>query len=256
MKSNPWYSDTFDEEYLRLYRHARPPERIRRDVENVLRLLRLPRGRHILDLCCGHGSHSIELAKHEYKVKGFDQSDYMLGQAKLDAERAEVEVGWIRGDMRDLPFEREFDAVINMFNSFGFLETEKEDQRVLNLVSKALRPNGLFLQELPNLEAFARTFQPTTVTRLADETFVIDEREFDMVDSQLHLRHICLYPNGERTSLDFHQRLYPPPKMLNMLQVAGFEIEEIFGELDGRSLTLDSNQLVILSRKRPEVVVE
>ena len=249
MNAKPWYTEAFGEEYLRLYQHARPPGRTRLEVDYLLQLLHLPRGCHILDLCCGDGSHSIELGKRGYKVTGFDLSNCMLSKAKLDADQAGVEIEWVRGDMRDLPFVREFDAVINMFNSFGYLKTEEEDQRVLNQVSKVLRSNGRFLQQLPNLAAFFRTFQPTRVTRLADETFVIDVREFDMVASRLHLRHVCLYPDGKRTALDFYQRLYPLPKILNMQRAAGFEIMESFGGLDGTRLTLDSIFLVILSRR-------
>ena len=251
MKASPWYAELFGEEFLRLYRFARPTERTRTEVEDLLQLLDLSPGNKILDLCCGYGRHSIEIARRGYSVTGFDLSEYLLTQAKLDAERAGVEIDWVQGDMRALPFANEFDAVINMFDSFGYLESEKEDQRVLEQVHKALRPNGPFLQEIPNIAAFVRTFQALKVSRspVEDEVFIVEERDFDLVQSRLQLRIKRLGPDYRHNFCDANVRLYSPPEILNMLRNTGLEVKACYGGLGRTPLTLDSTFLVVLSSK-------
>lgn len=249
MSNKPWYVEFFGEEYLQVYGLARTPDRTRMEVDQILQLLNLPVGSKILDLCCGYGRHSIELATRGYNVTGLDLSEHLLNRAKSDAERAEVEVEWVHGDMRDLPFESEFHAVINMFNSFGYFETEEEDQRVLEQVCGVLLPGGGFLQEIPNVASFVRAVESTKVGCLPDEVFVIEERDFDPVSGRMSLQIRRLLPDGRRTLSELDMRLYSPPEMKTMLGKAGLEVRGMYGALDRTALTLDSVFLVILNRK-------
>ncbi len=252
MSTKGWYADSFGEDFFRMYQYACTPERTRLETDNIVHLLNLPRGATVLDLCCGYGRHAIELARRGYKVTGFDLSEVLLQRARSDAERAGVDVQWVQGDMRELQFEAEFDAVINVFNSFGYLESDGEDQRVLERVWKTLKPGGLFLQEIGNRDGFVRTYQPTRVTHLPDELIVVSECEFDLLRSRLHDHITLLYPDGRRTSSEFYNRIYSLTEIAKMLQVAGFEVEQYFGRLDGTELTLDSVFIVTLNRKRWE----
>src|SRR5207248_11796274 len=96
---------------------------------------------------------------------GQDLSEVFLDRARADAEARSMEVNWILGDMREIPFVDEFDAIINIFTAFGYLESDAEDQRVLHQVHKALRPGGRFLLELMHRDALVRGFQPFGVSR-------------------------------------------------------------------------------------------
>src|SRR5437016_4273852 len=122
MNETPWYELLFGEDYLRHFRT--PPERTAQEVEQILQRLDLPPGSAVLDLCCGYGRHTIPLAQHGYRMTGQDLSDVLLQQARTDAEARGVHVQWVQSDMRRVPFEKEFDAVINIWTSFGYLENE------------------------------------------------------------------------------------------------------------------------------------
>ncbi|HJT54986.1 MAG TPA: class I SAM-dependent methyltransferase, partial [Ktedonobacteraceae bacterium] len=139
MSDTPWYKSFFGKDYLRIYDFL-TPERTELEVKCIIHLLKLPPGSTILDLCCGHGRHSIELAKRGYRVTGQDLSEVFLQHAQSDAEKQGVQVRWMQSDMRNIPFENEFDAVINIFTAFGYLENEDEDQLVLQQIQKALKP--------------------------------------------------------------------------------------------------------------------
>src|SRR5436309_6714365 len=124
MSEAPWYQTFFGEDYLRIYGPFLSPERTEQEVEGIVKLLTLPPGSRILDLCCGHGRHAIPLAQRGYQVTGQDLSDYFLQRAREAAAVQGVQVQWVHHDMRGIPFENEFDAVINIFTAFGYLESE------------------------------------------------------------------------------------------------------------------------------------
>jgi SAM-dependent methyltransferase len=110
-----------------------------KEVEGIVNLLALPERSEILDLCCGHGRHAIALAQRGYRVTGQDLSEFLLARGRAEADAKTVELDWILSDMRRIPFEQRFDAVINIFSSFGYLETEDEDQRVLDQIHRDLK---------------------------------------------------------------------------------------------------------------------
>ncbi|HXX78690.1 MAG TPA: class I SAM-dependent methyltransferase, partial [Ktedonobacteraceae bacterium] len=160
MTDTQWYKTFFGEDYLRIYEPILTTERTQREVDGIINLLALPQGSRILDLCCGHGRHSIPLAQRGYKVTGQDLSEVFLHEAENEAEAKGAHVEWMHSDMRNIPFANAFDAVINIFTAFGYLETQEEDQQVLRQVSKALKPDGLFLLETLHREALIRHFKP------------------------------------------------------------------------------------------------
>src|SRR4051812_20193450 len=99
--SETWYREIFNEEYLRLYLPSLTAERTKREVEELCGLLQLPAGAKILDLCCGHGRHSVALAERGYQVTGQDLSGHFLDIARTAAAERGAEVRWVHGDMRE-----------------------------------------------------------------------------------------------------------------------------------------------------------
>src|SRR5690606_4623397 len=131
-----WYSQSFGETYHRLHDHPFLDYRARSEAESIQSLLG-ERGTRILDLCCGWGSHSAALARLGYRVTGFDLSAHFLEKARATINKEGLDVELLRGDMRDLPFREQFDAVVFLGNSFGYFEDEADDLRTLEQVHKA-----------------------------------------------------------------------------------------------------------------------
>ena len=111
------------------------------------KLMRLKRGARVLDLCCGTGRHSIQLAKRGASVLGVDKTPAYLEQARR-AARGLPGCRFVEGDMRRLPFKGEFDAALNLWTSFGYFAKYSDDLKTLKGVARALKPGGLFLIEL------------------------------------------------------------------------------------------------------------
>jgi len=249
MTTGIWYIDFFGHDYLRIYQPFLTPERTERQVEELIKLLALPPGSKILDLCCGHGRHAIPLAQRGYEVTGLDLSEVFLQKAQADAEAQGVSVRWVRSDMREIPFEDEFDAVINMFSAFGYLEDEEEDLKVLHQVRKALKPGGLFLMEIIHREALMRRFEPRGWHYGEDGMIVLEDRRFNLLTGRNEVEVTLIYPDGKRTVYHHAMRIYSLTELARLLQAAGLTVEATYGGLDGNELTLDSRRLVILARK-------
>ena len=120
----------------------------RQEAAALLRLLRLPRGARVLDLCCGVGRHSVLLAKAGLRVTGFDQSGSYLAAARRAARKKGLEAEFVRGDMRRLPFEGAFDAVVNLWTSFGYFPRLEDDRGALRGMLRSLKPGGRLVLEM------------------------------------------------------------------------------------------------------------
>ncbi len=145
-----WWRKFFNDDYLKLYKHDEG--QTSKEADSVIRMLQIEKGKKILDLACGFGRHSVVLAQKGLVVTGYDLSESFLKRAKDVADTMKVNIDLIQGDMRQIPFESEYDAVINMFTAFGFFEHEEEDLQVLKGVHKALKPGGQFLMDVLNRE--------------------------------------------------------------------------------------------------------
>lgn len=249
MSIPPWYVDLFGEDYLRVWAPVLPPERTAQELDGIVKLLNLPTGSTVLDLCCGHGRHAVPLAQRGFRVTGLDLSEFFLRRAKADARDKGVQVRWIRSDMRSIPFENEFDGVINIFTSFGYFDRDEENQQVLTQVNKALKPGGVFLMEAAYRDGVIRRFTPHGITRHDDGLISLEERRIDLATDRSETRVTLLHPDGRRTEHRYVVRFYTLRELISMLEAAGLRIEASYGGLDGSVLTLDSRRLVTLSRK-------
>lgn len=247
--SETWYREIFDEEYLRFYHPILTPERTAEEVSQVVRLLQLPPGARVLDLCCGHGRHAVPLAEQGHRVTGQDLSVPFLDMARRSAAERGVEVEWVHSDMREIPFEDEFDAAINMYTAFGYLENDAEDLKVLQAVARALKPGGRFLMEIIHRDNLLRRLQERSWQRLEDGSIVLEKRRLDLLTSRQHTQRTTLHPDGRSTEIYLNLRLYTLAELARMFAEAGIPLEAHHGSLAGGPLTLESQRMVLVGRK-------
>jgi SAM-dependent methyltransferase len=245
----PWFESLFETVYLRAWGEALTDERTQREVDGVLECLRPLAGARILDLCCGQGRHSVALAQRAFDVTGYDLSARLLGVARHAAEEARLQVAWVRGDMRELPFREEFDAVVNLFTAFGYFDTQQEDQLVLEGAARALRPGGAFLIDFIHRDGILRAWQPASVFELSDGALVAERRRFDLRSSRLWTEATLIEPDGKRETYGYGTRMYTATELSRMLEHAGLAVVAAWGGLDCSDLSLESRRVVLLGRK-------
>ncbi len=244
-----WYREFFDNLYLQVYQPFETPELVRQEVDFMIRALALPEGAKVLDLCCGQGRHSLELARRGFQVVGVDLSEALLYAARQRAEREGLTITFLQSDMREIDFTDEFDAVINMFTSFGYLENEGEDEKVLRKVTQALKQGGKFLLDVMNRDWLIRNFQPMGWRADNEGWFVLEERTFDHLSGRMETRWIFVARDGVRYERPSSIRLYTASELRAMLERAGLQVTNLFGDYDGSPYTWDSQRLIIVATR-------
>jgi ubiquinone/menaquinone biosynthesis C-methylase UbiE len=243
-----WYEGFFGADYLAVA--PRDPERTTREADFVVERLGLEPGNRILDLACGHGRHAVELARRGFRVTGLDLSEPSLAEAREAAAAAGVDLELVLGDMRELPWTGEFDAVVSIFTAFGYFADESDDERVLAEVERALRPGGSFLLDVVNVFLLARGFQARRWQELEDGRALLEDLTFDHLTGRSNVVWTFVDPRGERTELRHSLRVYTLPELSAMLARAGLEPVETWGDFEGAPFGFESRRLIVRARKR------
>ena len=262
MNEKDWWQKMFDQKYLDTYLGNLTPERTKEETDFVIKAAQLMPSDEILDLACGHGRHSIELAERGFThVTGLDYSEVFINKAVEDASQAGVNVRFLRGDMKELPFDGEFDVVLLMFTAFGYFDDET-NKSVLGQINKSLKPGGRFYIDVVSGEAVIRRFeregvpdQETGLPRIARQVemsgHLTDETEWFDKDKQVIHSHREWTDDSENKEYDYYLHVYTMPQYEQMLAEAGFVIDGTWGDTQGNPFDSDdaSHRTIILARK-------
>ena len=254
VESTPWYDGFFEKDYFDTWLGGRvdqmlTPERTEAEVGFMERALALAPGSRILDLCCGHGRHALLLAGRGYSLTGVDFSDRALRLARRRAQRAGLPVRWLKRDMRRIAFREEFDAVVNVFTSFGYFESDAENEDVLRRVAAALRPGGCFLIDHINREYLVRSYEPRDWRQASDGTLVLEERSIDLLAGRSRSEWTAITPDGARHESRVDVRVYTLRELVGMLERAGLRFRQAWGGFDGGDYSLESRRMIVLAEK-------
>ena len=205
-------------------------------------------GRDVLDLCCGAGRHSVELARQGLTVTGVDRSPFLLAKARALADRHGVEVEWVESDMRDFVRPASYDLVLNMFTSFGYFEDRSDDLQVLRNVHESLREGGRLLIDVAGKELVAAVFQSTTSDESPDGGLLV--RRHAIVDDWSRIRNDWIVVrDGGASSFTFHLRLYSARELEDALDHVGFRYIRVFGDLRGGEYGPNAERLIAVAVK-------
>jgi SAM-dependent methyltransferase len=248
-KPRGWWEELFNEDYLRASPDAdnRP---IKKEVDFIEDSLGVAQGATILDLGCGTGRHAIELARRGYKVVGLDASPVMLGRAQDAARRANVDVTFVQGDMREMPFEDAFDGVFSWDMSFGYFEEDK-NAMVVALVRKALRKGGQFLLDVQNRDYIVHQ-TPSVAWFEGDRCICMDEMQVDFITSRMRVKRTMIMDDGRSREIEYSIRVYSLHELGRVLHEQGFRVAEVSGRLatPGVYFGNESPRTLILAEKR------
>ena len=245
-----WFERLYTKEFIELCGFA-DSEQTRREAAFVVKALNVTSKTKLLDLCCGFGRHSSEIAKIAHcSIAGVDWSDEYLAIAKEHYSGPGIE--YRKGDMRDLPFDGEFDAAVNLFTSFGYFDADAENEQVLHEVNRALKPSGLFLLDYENKFWFVRNDVQTkrrSWQKKDSETYYLIENKYDVIKER-EVYSIAILQRGTVVDeVGYSIRLYSLPELQSMLDRQGFELVQVWGDYEGNPYTVDSKRMITLSKK-------
>ncbi|ESY89482.1 class I SAM-dependent methyltransferase [Mesorhizobium sp. LNHC229A00] len=236
----------FSEDYLHFADLANPPERSDREVEAIWKLLSLGHGNSVLELGCGYGRITNRLAEKGARVTGLDISPILLKKAEADAAERRVDVEYIRGDMRSLPWRDRFDAAFLWYTTFGYFD-EADNERVLHEAAASLRKGGRLLIDLMNRFYLLREQSPTYDIVQRDNDLRIDIVNNDALTDRRNCDRIVVRGGCVRR-MRISIRQYGFSECVRMLRSAGFDSVEAYGQ-EGGEFTSYGPRLVVVAYK-------
>ncbi|MBI9016821.1 MAG: class I SAM-dependent methyltransferase [Phycisphaerae bacterium] len=247
-----WYENFFDDWYLKYWIQPITQQRTNNEVDAIIDYLKINNDSNILDLCCGQGRHSLELARRGFKnVNGLDLSETLLGFSKESAKKENLAINFIQGDMRDIPASL-YDGIFNFYTAFGYFEKDEENQAVLDAVGRALKPGGYFLLDYPLLEGRMGPWQNQEFFEYEDGTVMLHEMIHNVFDQEIVNKVLYITKDNLRHRTGFTLRHYYGRELRKCLRKAGMEVVATFGSLEGNPLTARDRRVLIQARKIAE----
>jgi D-alanine-D-alanine ligase len=238
--SPDWWRSIFNALYLKTDADVVADEHITSsEVEFFASVAGLPQDSRILDLCCGQGRHSLELARKGFRnVEGLDRSRYLITKARGFAARDGLGVKFREGDARKTHYPPDaFDCVMILGNSFGYFETVRDDLRVLKEVFRILRPDGLCLLDVTDGDYLRDRFQSRSWEWIDKKHFVCRERSLSADGERLISREVVTNcGKGVIADQFYAERLYSKESIIGLLQEAGFSHCTVHGQISPNSL--------------------
>ncbi len=247
---NNWYAQVFNEDYFRTIPKSAPRQTLR-EAKFIIDRLGVQSGARVLDLCCGYGRHTLELAKRGFDMVGLDLSMVMLKKALADAQASNQAIKFVHGDMRKLNFKSIFDAVYNVQTSFGYFD-DYSNFKVLQGIYRALKPGGVFLIETVNRD-FLIDDLPLRLWWKGVECMLLEEIDMDSVSGVLKVQRSFVFDGSTRAPWEqkIQIRLYSSSELRALLMRAGFDVVELSGDysLPGAFFGASSPKIILVAEK-------
>ncbi len=222
---NPdWWKTLFDEFYLVTdARTVCNDETTRREVDVFGRLLPMAPGDRVLDLCGGHGRHSLELCRRGYRrCTVLDYSEALLRIGSKNAVRRHYSIRFAQGDARRTRLESEsYDHVLLLGNSLGYIADVDADLLILKESRRLLRPGGWLLLDVTNGETIRTRLSPNAWHEIDEDVMVCRQREIrnDCVCSR---EMLLSKERGMIRDETYRIRLYGARELADLVNRAGF----------------------------------
>ncbi|MEN6387475.1 MAG: methyltransferase domain-containing protein [Candidatus Cryosericum sp.] len=241
---NDWTQDYFDDRYRRLFLDTVDPSRTAYQVRQLLRLCPLLPGAAVLDVGCGVGRHSIELAKLGFHVIGIDKSTEYVDICRQRAGELGVTAEFYVMDSRTMSLNVCANLVISLWSSFGYYG-EAGDLQVLQRIAEHVRPAGHVIIDVENRDYIVKHFVPEE-WHVCDGEFVLEKRHFNPLEGTVSTKRI-IAAGTERHEYRRVLRMYTATELASLLSSAGLRPERWYGDYDGSRLGFESRRMIVVA---------
>ncbi|WP_448607515.1 SAM-dependent methyltransferase [Paenimyroides ceti] len=237
--TNTWYASWFDTPYYHILYKDRDYEEAQVFIDNITKYLNLPENAKVLDLACGRGRHSIYLNKLGYDVVGADLSKNSIEYA---SQFENDHLKFIEHDMRQ-PLEEKFDAIFNLFTSFGYFPEEKDNLTTLKAIHESLTEYGFAVLDFMNVHKVIGQLNPT-------ETKTVDGIVFHITRSYQDgfiLKNIKFNDKGQDFDFTEKVKALTLQDFEELMEQSGIYLLEVFGDYKlNRYYEKESDRLIML----------
>jgi SAM-dependent methyltransferase len=201
----------------------------------------------LLDLCCGFGRISLELARRGFSVTGVDITASYLATARDDAAYENLDVEFIQDDIRHFKRKNAFDTAVNLYNSFGYFENPDDDLLFLKNAYYSLKEGGSLIIDVLGKEIAVRDYVEAEWYESNGFTVLTECMPVDSWAGTWN-RWILL-KDGERHEKAFVQRLYGASELRTLLKSAGFTTVDLYGNWNETPYDMNAETLIAVARK-------
>ncbi|MFV8465067.1 class I SAM-dependent methyltransferase [Flavobacterium sp. LB1P62] len=234
-----WYTSWFDSPYYHILYKERNYREAQVFMDNLTHYLNLPEKAKVLDLACGKGRHSIYLNQLGFDVLGADLSENSIAEASKNTNET---LHFKVHDMRE-PFEEKYDAIFNLFTSFGYFENDEDNLTTLKAIKESLSEYGFAVIDFMNVTQVLETLVP-------EETKTVEGIDFH-IKRYLKDDHIYKEIDFEDKGQKFHfiekVKALTLKDFEDLMEEAGIYLLDIFGDYKLKKFhKTDSERLIMI----------
>lgn len=236
--SENWFSTWFDTPYYHILYKNRNDKEAQGFMDNITEYLNMPENGTILDLACGKGRHSIYLNKMGYQVTGVDLSENSIAIANQSSNDT---LQFKTHDMRE-PMNETYDAVFNLFTSFGYFDTHEDNIKTLKAIKESINEYGFGVIDFFNTDYIIENL-------VAEETKEIDGITFNIkrtIENNKIIKEIRFSDNGETYYFTEKVAAFTLTDFEAMMEEAGIYLLEIFGDYKLRKFYKTQSERLIM----------
>jgi SAM-dependent methyltransferase len=227
-----------------LYKHRNDEDA--RDLINLIqRTISIKKGDSVLDIACGAGRHSLELARRGYDVTGFDLSDYLINEARTACNKAKekaLQVHFLKKDMRHFNFKGRYDLAVNLFTSFGFFDNDQENFTVIENASNSIKKGGYFVLDFLNKGYLIENIVKYSRNKVDNEILHQKRR----IDGDYVIKDIRIVNGNKELNYREQLKLYTLAELKRAFESFNLKIISKYGDYFGNPYKLKESKRIIL----------
>jgi SAM-dependent methyltransferase len=239
MNEKEWFAEWFDTTYYHQLYQNRNEEEAVLFISNLLQFLNLPKSSSLLDLACGKGRHSVTLNSFGYKVLGVDlAANSIQAASKFENET----LSFATHDMREVIEGKTFDAIFNLFTSFGYFDTHEDNIKTLKAIKESINEYGFGVIDFFNSDFIIENL-------VAEETKEIDGITFNIkrfVENKKIIKEIRFEDKGETYNFTEKVSAFTLSDFESMMEEADIFLLEIFGDYKLRKFYKTQSERLIM----------
>ncbi|MBQ6806346.1 MAG: class I SAM-dependent methyltransferase [Lachnospiraceae bacterium] len=228
-------------------------EDTKRQIDFLIKTLELTGTEKVLDLACGFGRHSLELARRGFTVVGIDITKEYVEDATKQAAAENLSAKFVHMDIRDVNFKEEFDVVLNMADgAIGYLENDAENLKIFDVIAKSLRPGGKHIMDIMSAD-YADTHFPCNLWDMGQNGITLSKFEWNQ-ESKIMLYGQNDFAYGDVLTIPKFEsgdpiRLYHRKEIEQIMKKRDMQVKQVFGNFNEMAKNDTEIQMIVCSEK-------
>ncbi len=233
-----WFKSWFDTRFYHILYRDRDATEAQGFMDNLTRYLNLPEGGTILDLACGKGRHSRYLNKIGYDVTGIDLSVNSIAYAK------QFENHRLKFEVHDMcrPYPKQFDAVFNLFTSFGYFDKEADNLNTIKAIKADLKDTGFGVIDFMNTDFVIANLVPENSKTVDGITFNLKR----FLQDGYIVKTINFEADGQTYNFEERVKAFTLADFEQLFEMAGVHLLDVFGDYKLKTYNAETSERLVM----------